>query len=137
MSPSLSDARLQFLKYLLVGGLNTAVSTAIMFSAQAAGSGLVMANATGYAIGIAVSFVLNSKFTFKTAATRESALRFLVVVFASYLCNLGTVLFTMRLTHAPNIAQLSGIPMYVVVGFIGNKYWALRGKPSRPDGQPL
>ncbi|MFM0053588.1 GtrA family protein [Caballeronia grimmiae] len=90
---------MQFLKYLLVGGLNTAVSTAIIFSLQAAGSGLVAANAIGYAVGIAVSFVLNSKFTFKTATTRESALRFLVVVLVSYFCDLGTVLFTLRLTH--------------------------------------
>ncbi|VXA95821.1 GtrA-like protein [Burkholderia sp. 8Y] len=137
MSASVADVRLQFLKYLLVGGLNTVLSTAIIFGVQAAGSSPVVANMIGYAIGILVSFALNSKFTFKTAATRESALRFLVVVLVSYLCNLGTVLFTLRLTHAPYLAQVSGIPVYLVVGFIGNKYWALRGEPSRSDQQPL
>ncbi|WP_244815332.1 GtrA family protein [Caballeronia sp. Lep1P3] len=82
----------------------------------------MIANMIGYGIGIAVRFALDSEFTFKAAAMRDSAVRFLVVALVSYLCNLGTVLFTLRLTHAPCIAQMSGIPVYVIVGFIGNKH---------------
>jgi putative flippase GtrA len=116
----------QFIKYLLVGGLNTALAAAIIFIVQAAGARPVVANLAGYAIGVALSFALNSKFTFRTAATRHSAMRFLIVVLISYLANLATMLSVLRLTHAPYIAQLCGIPVYVIVGFLGNKYWAMR-----------
>lgn len=116
----------QFIKYLLVGGLNTAISAVIIFIVQAAGANPVIANLVGYAFGVALSFALNSKFTFRTAATRHSALRFLVVVLISYLANLATMLAVLRLTHAPYIAQLCGIPVYVIVGFLGNKFWAMR-----------
>jgi putative flippase GtrA len=120
------NVRVQFLKYLLVGGVNTVLAAAIIFGVQAAGATPVLANVIGYGVGVAVSFALNSKFTFRTAATRHAAMRFLVVVLVSYLANLGVVLLVLRLTHAPYLSQLSGIPVYVIVGFIGNKYWALR-----------
>jgi putative flippase GtrA len=51
-----------------------------------------------------LSFAFNSKFTFRTAATRHFALRFLIVVLISYLANLATTLSVLRLTHAPYIA---------------------------------
>lgn len=118
----------QFIKYLLVGGLNTAISAVIIFVVQAAGASPIVANIVGYAIGVTFSFALNSKFTFRTAATRHSAMRFLVVVLISYLANLATMLAVLHLTHAPYVAQLCGIPVYVIVGFLGNKYWAMRAR---------
>jgi putative flippase GtrA len=116
----------QFIKYLLVGGLNTAISAVIIFIVQAAGAMPVVANIVGYAIGVALSFALNSRFTFKTAATRHTAIRFLIVVLISYLANLATMVSVLHLTHAPYFAQLCGIPVYVIVGFLGNRYWAMR-----------
>jgi len=126
----------QFIKYLLVGGLNTAVSAAIIFIVQAAGARPVVANIAGYAFGVGLSFALNSKFTFRTEATRHTAMRFLVVVLISYLANLATMLSVLHVTHAPYAAQLCGIPVYVVVGFIGNKYWAMRERDPRAQNSP-
>ncbi|MDR5758780.1 GtrA family protein [Caballeronia sp. LZ035] len=121
---------MQFLKYLLVGGLNTALAAAVILGVQAVGARPVIANLIGYGVGVVVSFALNSTFTFQTAATRHAAMRFLVVVLVSYLANLGVVLLVLHITRAPTMAQLSGIPVYVIVGFIGNKYWALRAVPA-------
>ncbi|MGF6855342.1 GtrA family protein [Paraburkholderia sp. CI3] len=118
----------QFIKYLLVGGLNTAISAVIIFIVQAAAAIPVVANIVGYAIGVTLSFALNSKYTFKTAATRHTAIRFLIVVLISYLANLATMVSVLHLTHAPYLAQLCGIPVYVIVGFLGNRYWAMRGR---------
>jgi putative flippase GtrA len=126
----------QFIKYLLVGGLNTAVSAAIIFIVQAAGARPVVANIAGYAFGVGLSFALNSKFTFRTEATRHTAMRFLVVVLISYLANLATMLSVLHVTHAPYVAQLCGIPVYVIVGFIGNKYWAMRERDPRAQNSP-
>ena len=120
----------QFIKYLLVGGLNTLISAAIIFIVQAAGAIPIVANVVGYAIGVGVSFALNSKFTFKTEATRHTAVRFLIVVLISYLANLAAMMSVLHLTHAPYLAQLCGIPVYVIVGFLGNRYWAMRQRTS-------
>jgi putative flippase GtrA len=38
------------------------------------------------------------------------------------------MLAVLHLTHAPYVAQLCGIPVYVIVGFLGNKYWAMRAR---------
>ncbi|MBC8733168.1 GtrA family protein [Paraburkholderia sp. UCT31] len=118
----------QFIKYLLVGGLNTVISAAIIFIVQAAGAIPVVANIVGYAMGVGLSFALNSRFTFRTEATRHTAIRFLIVVLISYLANLATMVSVLHLTHAPYLAQLCGIPVYVIVGFLGNRYWAMRGR---------
>jgi putative flippase GtrA len=126
----------QFIKYLLVGGLNTAVSAAIIFIVQAAGARPVVANIAGYAFGVGLSFALNSKFTFRTEATRHTAMRFLVVVLISYLANFATMLSVLHVTHAPYVAQLCGIPVYVIVGFVGNKYWAMRERDRRAQNSP-
>jgi putative flippase GtrA len=126
----------QFIKYLLVGGLNTAISAAIIFIVQAAGARPVVANIAGYAFGVGLSFALNSKFTFRTEATRHTAMRFLVVVLISYLANLATMLSVLHVTHAPYVAQLCGIPVYVIVGFVGNKYWAMRERDPRAQNSP-
>ncbi|MGF6837406.1 putative flippase GtrA [Paraburkholderia youngii] len=32
----------------------------------------------------------------------------------------------LHFTHAPYLAQLCGIPVYVIAGFLGNRYWAMR-----------
>ncbi|MCC8396221.1 GtrA family protein [Paraburkholderia sp. MMS20-SJTR3] len=116
----------QFIKYLLVGGLNTLISAAIIFAVQAAGARPVVANLSGYAIGVAISYALNSKYTFRTAVSRYTAIRFLLVLLIAYLANLATMLAVLHVTHAPYIAQLCGIPVYVIVGFLGNRYWAMR-----------
>lgn len=116
----------QFIRYVLVGVLNTAISATIILIVQALGANPVVANILGYAIGVAFSFSMNSKFTFRTATTRHSALRFLIVVLISYLANLATMLTVLHLIQAPYFAQLCGMPVYVIAGFIGNKYWAMR-----------
>lgn len=116
----------QFIKYLVIGGLNTLGAGAIIFALQAAGVHPIIANLTGYAISIGASFILNSRITFRVDSDRAAAIRFLVVMGVSYLANLGTMLAVLRLTHAPYLAQASGIPVYTIVGFVGNKYWALK-----------
>ena len=108
MTVPFAVGRQQFLRYLLVGGLNTAVSAAVIFIEQAAHAGPVLANIIGYGIGVAASFTINSKFTFQVKADRRAAARFLLVVVIAYLGNLATVLAVLPLTRAPYVAQLCG-----------------------------
>ncbi|SAL66431.1 GtrA-like protein [Caballeronia arvi] len=120
------STRMQLLRYLIVGGLNTLGAGAIIFTLQAAGVAPLLANLAGYAIGIAASFLVNSRITFNVESNRGTAMRFLIVTGISYLANVAVVFVVLRLSGAPYLAQACGIPVYTIVGFLGNKYWALK-----------
>jgi putative flippase GtrA len=102
----------------------------LIFAAQALLAAPVMANVIGYSVGAIVSFILNRRFTFGASANRGAASRFLVVVGVSYLANLCTMLGILRLTGEAYVAQVCGVPVYILIGFFGNKHWALREKKT-------
>jgi putative flippase GtrA len=52
-------------RFAVVGAVNTFVGLAFIYSARAMGLGEVSANATGYAIGLVLSFGLNRFWTFR------------------------------------------------------------------------
>jgi len=121
----------QIARFLLVGLANTAVGLAAIFVALAAGLGDVPANALGYLVGFAVSFVLNGRWTFGRAAVDAARMwRFLLVTVAAYGANLGTMIFArdaMGIDH--RWAQLLGMVVYTTVGFLGARNFAFRSHP--------
>ena len=60
----------QFLRYSLVGLLNTALGLLVIWGLMLAGFGPYSANVAGYAVGLVLSFFLNRAWTFH--AQRES-----------------------------------------------------------------
>lgn len=111
--------------YLLVGLFCTACTIFVIFLLMACQVGDVTSNAIGYAVGLVVSFVLNSTFTFRARMHIGSLTRFLLVALVAYLCNLATFFLANGLTGNSHLAQIAGMPVYTVVGFVLNKYWAL------------
>ena len=69
-------------RFLTVGALNTLVGLGVIFlSMSAFGFGLASANALGYAVGVALSFHLNRRWTFEHDGARSAAFaRWLAVV---------------------------------------------------------
>src|SRR5208282_1728517 len=82
------------IRFLLVGVANTLVGLSAIYLIKWLGEvGDVLANASGYAIGLMVSFVLNRSWTFShSGAVLPAAVRFFVVFAIAYTTNLGTVL---------------------------------------------
>ena len=110
----------QFLRFGLVGILNTAVGLGTIFALMyGLGLGAVLSNLIGYGIGLCVSFVLNSRWTFGAAVTPGTALRFLLAFGLSYLANLGMLLFCMGPPGMhPGLAQLVAMVTYTIVFFV-------------------
>lgn len=120
----------QFAKYLLVGLLNTFVGLAFIYLGMALGLSDVIANAIGYLIGFCVSFVANSKWTFRQNRTTPGAFaRFLLVTGVAYAGNLCVMLLARDGLHLDHrLAQLVGVPAYTMIGFIGSRLFAFSVK---------
>lgn len=102
----------------------------------------IVANAIGYGIGIALSFVLNRIWTFEDDThIKKTAPRFLLVVSIAYLCNLAAVVIGTR-EFAANayLIQLLGIGIYTALTFIGYRCFVFPGavrtahEASRTEG---
>ncbi|WP_241585501.1 GtrA family protein [Rosenbergiella epipactidis] len=116
-----------FIKYIIVGLANTALTVAIIFILTSLGLNLYISNALGYVAGIVLSFLLNSLFTFNSAMTIHKLMKFLTVCAISYLVNL--VVMKTVLTFSPGsiyLSQLAGIFSYTVTGYLLNKKWAMK-----------
>ncbi|HEX2858872.1 MAG TPA: GtrA family protein [Alphaproteobacteria bacterium] len=113
----------QLFSYCLVGGLNTAVSVALMALGHALGWGYTAYTLLGYGVAMALSFVLNFVFTFKAKGHKARRMR---LFFAVNLLNLAMVqalqylLIDMsHLPHLPAIGMAMGA--YTLAGFYLNR----------------
>jgi len=124
------------IKFAVVGVANTLVGlSSIYLGKWLLGFGDVMANACGYSIGLALSFILNRRWTFRHSGPVIPALaRFFAVFILAYLSNLVTVLLAIKSLEANSyLAQASGILPYTVIFFLGSRYVAFRPVGVRGD----
>ena len=116
----------QSIRFATVGLANTAIGLAaiyaVMFFFQ---TGPAIANAIGYAIGLAVSFSLNRVWTFNSDRPVGHVLpKYLLVAGLSYLLNLGAVIAaTSHFSVNPYLAQLLGVGIYTVCVFFGRRWF--------------
>ncbi|NKE66050.1 GtrA family protein [Ramlibacter sp. RBP-2] len=129
-------------RFILVGLCNSALGLLVIFGCKAyLGLGDAAANATGYALLIALSFLLNRQWTFEDGGDPAgSLLRFVLVLAAAYLANLATTLAAIDLLAVDDyLAHVAGIGPYAAVGYLGSRIFVFRSPRSslrcpRPDG---
>lgn len=118
----------QFVTYCLVGVVNTVVSLAIIIALLAGlGWHYILANAAGYACGIALSFFLNRRMTFRDTALQGRAGRqaapFLAVLAGAYGVQLAALYAMVEWWRVPEIsAQVAAIIIYTAAGFLGSRF---------------
>ena len=124
-------------KFLLVGALNTLVGSGIMFLLyNFAGCSYWLSSAANYVIGSIISFFLNKNFTFQNhERSWKPAARFIINVAVCYLIAYGAAkplvlaLFSGQDTKfQENVAMASGICLYTLFNFFGQRFFAFRGK---------
>jgi putative flippase GtrA len=128
---------LQFLRFCLVGGLNTFVDVLvfnlIVWSFPTQDSGLlVVYNSVAYAIGALNSFCWNKLWTFRqrSSASGDQVTRFMLVTSLGIICNdaflwLATnILTSLSLSSFIwiNVAKISAIAGSVAVSYIGMRF---------------
>lgn len=123
LAPSLGGAK-QAVRFLLVGGLNTAVGFAVIWALLVSGISDIPANITGYLVGLVLSFFVNRNWTFEQSArptARELAL-FGSAFGGAYSANLAIIVAGqgMGMTGSPAL-HFAGVIMYTAVFFLLSK----------------
>ncbi|MCH9741027.1 MAG: GtrA family protein [Epsilonproteobacteria bacterium] len=112
----------EFVRYNLVGIVNTLVGFSIVFGLMFMGMEPIPSNMIGYAIGSVVSFYLNSKYTFKaTENSLAQAGKFFMVLALSYLLNYITLQWLLAFIN-PYMAQLFSAIVYTLSSFVLAKF---------------
>ena len=113
----------EFLKYNIVGVINTLIGFGLIFILMFLGVNPILSNAVGYLIGSIISFILNSRYTFKEKnPNRELTIAFFLTLLLSYFLNYITLNYTLGYFN-PYIAQIISGVVYTVSSFLIMKFF--------------
>lgn len=128
--PNMTVFRLNnsLLKFLVVGVLNTLLSLAIIFALKYFYSaGDVIANLTGYIIGLMCSFILNKKWTFNhTGELSRTVFKFMLTFMVAYIANIIVVLIFIRFGTNSYFSHLLAMPIYTIIFYFGSKFFVFK-----------
>ena len=126
-----------FLRFILVGVVNTFVGTAIMFFCfNVLAWSYWISSALNYIAGSIVSYLLNKRYTFQQKGHDwYTILKFIVNITICYVLAYGfakpvvTWLLSGFSTNVQgNIALLVGMILFVAFNYIGQRFWAFSQK---------
>lgn len=134
----------RFLKFLLVGIVNTIFGTLIMFLLyNLAGFGYWGSSAASYILASVLSFLLNKYFTFKNKESMaKTAFRFAVNIALCYSLaySASKPLMAMILSNTSlskkmveQLSMLFGMALFTVLNFIGQRFFAFRENKKALD----
>lgn len=117
---------LQFVKYNLVGVVNTLVGFSIILLLMYMGLSATVSNILGYAIGTVISYILNSKYTFVSSTNNQAILvKFVMALTLAYILNFMTLQWLLALIN-PYLAQLGAAVVYSISSFMLVKYFVFK-----------
>lgn len=128
-----------FLKFVLVGVINTLVGTAVMFLCyNAFHCSYWFSSAMNYVIGSIVSYFLNKYFTFQNKERSwKIVVKFIINITVCYLVAYGVakplvahVLSGQTVTIQENGAMLVGMVLFVILNYLGQKFFAFKKATS-------
>lgn len=116
----------QFLVYVTVGGLSALVDIASMILALRTGVGTLAATTFGFALGLAVNYMLHVRMTFVARHNLRTAIRFLMIVGINYGITLALVYVAQTLEVSVLVGKIASLPVVAINGFFLSKFWAFR-----------
>ncbi len=130
---------IKFLKFVLVGIINTIFGTAIMFLLyNLANFGYWGSSAVSYILASILSFLLNKNFTFRNSeSTVKTALRFTVNIAVCYLIAYSiskpivkAILLNTSLSKSivEQVSMLLGMALFTMLNYVGQRFFAFKGK---------
>ena len=117
-----------FLRYNIVGVVNTLFGFGLIIFFMYLGLDAVKSNAVGYGMGAVLSYVLNSKYTFKDEAhSAIKVLKFFLVLAVSYLLNYVVLRYMLMLLN-PYVAQVVAAIAYTLSAFVFMRFFVFNEK---------
>ena len=114
----MKSSRLEFIRFLIAGGLNTGL-TLLLFVGLQRLIPYLAAYTIAYAAGIGIAYMLNAVFVFRQPKSIRSAALFPLVYVAQYL--LGMLLMWLLVERAgfgPTVAAIAVVVVSVPVTFV-------------------
>lgn len=127
-----------FLKYLMVGAINTVAGFAvIVLCLETLNFRPVAANAIGFAFGLVISFLLNRSFSFRSSVPIGTGLaKFAAVAAGGYLLNLAALLAGEKILHLGTYpSQILAVSTYVLVVFFASRRLVFYDSTSNSGAQ--
>jgi putative flippase GtrA len=125
-----SQTRIQFVKFSLIGLLNTGIHYVIfLFLYRVFDMYYLHATVVGYSVGLINSFILNKKWTFKSRNVRKDMefAKFIMVNLLALIVNVGALKYFVSLAGLrPEIGQIVAIAFSTITNFMGNKFWTFQ-----------
>lgn len=124
-----------FLKFVLVGIVNTLVGSAIMFLCyNLLRCSYWFSSAMNYVVGSIVSYFLNKYFTFQNKERNwRIVVKFIINICICYLIAYGGakplvahLLIEQPVAIQENVAMLIGMVLFVILNYFGQKFFAFR-----------
>jgi len=130
---------IKFLKFILVGIINTIFGTGIMFLLyNLTRLGYWGSSSVSYVLASILSFFLNKNFTFRNnESTVKTALRFTVNIAICYLLaySISKPMVTMILLNTSlsksiveQVSMLLGMVLFTMLNYVGQRFFAFKGK---------
>jgi putative flippase GtrA len=119
------DTLIQFMKFNIVGVINTAIITSVYFFLIYMGTGYRIALTADYTCGALLSFLLNKKITFnnKEPIGLEVIVKMILSYCAVFLFNMTLLMLLINDLHMNEyLAQLISIMVIVVISFMFQKF---------------
>ncbi len=116
-----------FFLYLLFGGCGALSDIAIFKILIERAWDPILSNIVSTTIGVALSYRLNSRFTFRQRITFSRLLKFSTIAILGLV---GSSLYIKFLTDgfgvSPIVAKMSSMPLVAVGQYLGNRIWTFR-----------
>ena len=126
-----------FLRFILVGVVNTLVGTAIMFFCfNVLAWSYWISSSLNYIVGSIVSYLLNKRYTFKQKGHDwNTILKFIVNITICYVLAYGLakplviwMLSGVSTNIQGNVALVIGMVLFVGLNYVGQRFWAFSSK---------
>ena len=126
-----------FLRFILVGVVNTLVGTAIMFFCfNVLEWNYWISSALNYIVGSIVSYLLNKRYTFQQKGHDwNTILKFIMNITICYVLAYGLakplviwMLSGVSTNIQGNVALVIGMVLFVGLNYVGQRFWAFSSK---------
>jgi putative flippase GtrA len=127
----------QFVRFLVVGLGNTAVSFISYRLLLAVSTPYLIAAFLGFSVGALNGYVFNRRWTFAAADTTRARVLYVAVQAIGAISTSLLVLFFHRGAELGKVAAyLVAIPPVTVCMFVANRVWTFAERPDRPAARP-
>lgn len=119
---------IQFYKFIFIGILNTGITLfSIWVLTNLFSQSQYIANIIGYIAGLLNSYLINSKWTFKSNYSGVSLVKFIIIFIVSYLIQLLVLYGSIKLLCMEGFfAQILSMAIYTIINFLMNKFYTYK-----------